>query len=140
MVTSTETTAMIKADQRGQLNNVAETEIRWLITTGEAGELTVEYKTNSGWKDFGTIAAEDVSLTDDTFTNDRWVILEWTNPEHDAQYRLCAIGPQKERQDTYYTLCIQKQTHSAPDTEAYITVQRVRTNDIPTLTYSNVQD
>lgn len=138
MPTPSNATAIIEAHQRGQLDNVARTDVRWIVTTGAAGEITVEYNTDDGWQDFGTMDAKDVTLNDEPFNGSRWVALEWTNPESDGHYRLSITGPHTTDHDTYYRLLIQKRTHNDPDNEAYLTVQRVRSTDIPTISYPSI--
>lgn len=128
-------TATLTIHQRGQLQTIANTETRWCITPGNSGSITVKYKTDCGWAEYGTLTAQQIELHDTNFSNDHWIMLEWVNPETNTQYRLCTIGPHTAPNDTHYTVCVQKQTHTTPTENNYVTVQRVQTDTIPQLHY-----
>lgn len=127
-------TTIIEVDQTtDSRDEVAETLVRWKITPGDEGTITVEYKSDKhGWCDYGTITAEDVVLKESSFSDDSWDVVEWT-AETGGRYRLTVTGPHKQL-GMAYQIAIEKRTVDDPDEEQYLSIQDITSKTLPKIT------
>lgn len=102
--------ARISFEQTGHSANKLPQEVRWTVNK-ETRSIVVENKIEDDddtWEKMGVIDVEYVEFVDGSFTDDRWVILRYTE-QGEKTYQLVTVGPKRDSQTYYYKVGVERQ-------------------------------